>query len=557
MTAGTVSWLRNLRPDTLDATARQWLRLAADVENAAGRTAADIGGVLATTVWQGADADAASGRLDAQEAELRIATQEAAAVAALIARAAQELAAARRDGESLLAEASAAGLQVDDNGTIRPTAPAGDPADAARLAAALAALLDSAAMADRRFAAALRELAPDAIRPGLDRWADAVDDGAAVALLARIDARDIPSAASPDTVRAWWAGLDDGARQRFLVGCPAVLGKLDGLPASVRDRANRLLLHAAEAGLGRELRAAEAALAQAGARNGGGPALVSRIGDLRRRLAGAEALRGHLESAAHRYGPTYLLAFDPDGDYAAGGRGRGRAVIAVGNPDHARHTAVFVPGMGVGIGAAGDELARVADLRAAAQAKTGTPDVAAVAWIGYDTPDRLAQALDPRYAERAAPHLGRFTAGLRAAHGPGAHHLTVIGHSYGSLVVGEAAQTGPGLGADDIVVVGSPGVHATRATQLGTAPGHVWVGRAHGDPVPGLGAMTYASPVTGTTPTDPAFGANRFTTDGAVGHSDYWSKARPDSLANQAAIVAGRYRDVRLVSGTPPPDGKP
>ncbi|NUP33076.1 MAG: hypothetical protein HOU01_15330 [Streptomycetaceae bacterium] len=557
MTAGTLSWLRNLRPDTLDAAARQWLRLTADVENAAGRAAAEVAGVLTTTVWQGADADAAARQFDDQEAELRIATQEAAAVAALIGRAAQELAAAQRNGEALLAEASAAGFQVDDNGTIRPIAAAEDPADATRIAAALITVLDSAAMADRRFAAVLRDLAPEAVRPGLDRWADAVDDGTAVALLARIDARAIPSAASPDAVRAWWTGLDDGARQRFLVGCPAVLGKLDGLPATVRDRANRLLLHASEADLRRELRAAENALARAGARNGGGPALVSRIGDLRRRLAGVETLRGHLESAAHRYGPTYLLAFAPDGDYAAGGRGRGRAVIAVGNPDHARHTAVFVPGMGVGLDAAGDELGRVADLRAAAQAKTGSPDVAAVAWIGYDTPDRLTQALDPRYAERAAPHLDRFTGGLRAAHEPGAGHLTVIGHSYGSLVVGEAAQTGSGLHADDIVVVGSPGVHATRATQLGTGPGHVWVGRAQGDPVPGLGAMTYASPVTGTTPTDPAFGANRFTTDGAAGHSDYWSTARPDSLANQAAIVAGRYGDVRLVSGAPPPDGKP
>jgi hypothetical protein len=291
----------------------------------------------------------------------------------------------------------------------------------------------------------------------------------------------------------------------------------------------------------------------AGSVRGAGAASSARIADLRGRLADLSRLDGCLDFAGgHGAGPAFLLSFAPDGGHAEGGRGQGRAVVALGDPDRAAHTAVFVPGMGVGAGAVRDELARVGDLRAAADAKTPAADVAAVVWIGYDAPDKLDQALDPRYAERAAPALGRFTAGLRAAHSGSPDHLTVVGHSYGSLVVGEAAQTGQGLHADDIIAVGSPGMHASHASQLGTAPGHVWIGSARDDPVPGLGALAYAVPVTGTTPEDPEFGANRFTTDGISGHSGYWSTEHPDSLDNQAAVVAGKYGEVRLVSGTLP-----
>ncbi|MEK8106543.1 alpha/beta hydrolase [Micromonospora sp. M12] len=39
--------------------------------------------------------------------------------------------------------------------------------------------------------------------------------------------------------------------------------------------------------------------------------------------------------------------------------------------------------------------------------------------------------------------------------------MTVVGHSYGSTVLGEAASTGNGLAADDLIAVGSPGCAST------------------------------------------------------------------------------------------------
>jgi hypothetical protein len=50
---------------------------------------------------------------------------------------------------------------------------------------------------------------------------------------------------------------------------------------------------------------------------------------------------------------------------------------------------------------------------------------------------------------------------LRSTHEGHPTHLTAMGHSYGSTVVGEAAKTG-GLPGDDIIVQGSPGMHASE-----------------------------------------------------------------------------------------------
>ena len=57
-----------------------------------------------------------------------------------------------------------------------------------------------------------------------------------------------------------------------------------------------------------------------------------------------------------------------------------------------------------------------------------------------------------------------FQKGVHASHlGPPAH-TTVIGHSYGTLVVGAAASTA--LAADDVVLVASPGIDVDHVQDL-------------------------------------------------------------------------------------------
>ncbi|MDL4814769.1 alpha/beta hydrolase [Actinomadura opuntiae] len=67
-------------------------------------------------------------------------------------------------------------------------------------------------------------------------------------------------------------------------------------------------------------------------------------------------------------------------------------------------------------------------------------------------------------------------------------HLTAVGHSYESTVIGEAArQPGDRLRGDDIMVAGSPGMHVMHAGDLGIGAGHVYAQEARGDQVPAFG----------------------------------------------------------------------
>ncbi|WP_436771978.1 alpha/beta hydrolase [Yinghuangia sp. YIM S09857] len=545
----TLAQLRDAGFNALDAAAREWSALATDLDGAGTRAASGIAAPLLASGWTGADADAGYRTLDRQDNELRLAAQEACGVAPLVETAATELRAAQGVLLALLADVSRYGLTVVDDGRV--TAPSGAEATeqmrAAELTTAISDVLVRAAEADTLVGDAVGRLAPDAVRDGMDRWADAAADGRMVATLASIDAGQIPQG-SPEAVRAWWSGLAEGERQRFMVAYPQILGGLDGLPAVVRDRANRVVLGATEDALRKELAAERAKLeAVTGRTRGSGVRFIVRIDELTARLDAVKDLRSRLDFAPDGPGTavSYLLGFSTQGD--------GKAVVAVGDPDRARNTAVFVPGMGVGFEDVRDQVDRARDLWTAARG-FGGPDTSTITWIGYDTPDSLTHALNPDHAKDAAPHLGAFVDGLRATHDPAAgEHVTVIGHSYGSLVVGEAARTPGRLPADDIVAVGSPGMHANDAAQLGVGREHVWVARAEDDMVPVVGGMAYTAPVVGVTPTDREFGANRFTTEGANGHSEYWSTKHPDSLDNQAAIITGRYDRVRLMWGTPPP----
>ncbi|MFF5405501.1 alpha/beta hydrolase [Streptomyces misionensis] len=224
-----------------------------------------------------------------------------------------------------------------------------------------------------------------------------------------------------------------------------------------------------------------------------------------------------------------LLAFD--------GRGAGLATEVFGDLAHADHIAVLVPGSDTSL----DTYARFHRAAAALHAATG-PRTAVVAWLGYTTPGTVSTTVTTTTrADEAAPRLRALTRQLRSL-APARARLSLICHSYGSVVCGRAAR---GLDADDIVLVGSPGTGADDVSALGTTA-RVWAARGTGDwvaHVPHVRAdLLLATVGFGTDPVSRGFGARVFDA-GAAGHSGYFTPGSA-SLANLARITRGETSEV-------------
>jgi hypothetical protein len=340
--------------------------------------------------------------------------------------------------------------------------------------------------------------------------------------------------AEPAGVALWWAGLPAQTR----AAQPAALvGSLDGVPARARDAANRLALaialHDAERryadegfhGLTHALSMIAGSLLPP-LLSGPASDLIDRaLEPARRRVA---ALRELADDLAHP--GAELIEFD--------GRGDGRAVVASGDLDASRTVAVVVPGMTTEL----EDVPRLIDQSATLAHAAGAGAVV-VAWLGYDAPS-VIQVVHDAKAKTGARDLRRFTAGLRVT-AVARQHLTVIGHSYGTLVAGLAAHDAPM--ADDLVLLASPGVEAASARELDVPAGHVWAARATTDPIqavfwPGklLGKLGLPAPyVFGPDPAASTFGATHFAIGGAHGHSGYFTEGS-QSLDNLGRIVSGR-----------------
>jgi pimeloyl-ACP methyl ester carboxylesterase len=167
--------------------------------------------------------------------------------------------------------------------------------------------------------------------------------------------------------------------------------------------------------------------------------------------------------------------------------------------------------------------------------------------MGYDAPDDLAVA-EPNMARNGAQILAPDVNALAVTHDGSPSHTTVIGHSYGSTTVADAAA-GYGMRADDVVLVGCPGTDlATSAADFHLPPdGHLFVGSASTDFVTNLGREHLNVPGVGLG-TDPAmdgFGSTRFHAEVADWninpineHTSYFQKGS-ESLFSVAAIVSG------------------
>ena len=137
-------------------------------------------------------------------------------------------------------------------------------------------------------------------------------------------------------------------------------------------------------------------------------------------------------------------------------------------------------------------------------------------WLGYGAPANLSRAVHAAPAEAAGGELARFQRSLSQRF-PAAKKV-VTGYSYGSVVSGYAAREG--LEADELVLVGSPGVGVSHSSQLGF-DGSVVAVTNDGDPISFTGG-NYGG-AHGVDPTAPTFGAQPFPTRPKGTHTSYWT----------------------------------
>src|SRR2546430_1244274 len=190
-----------------------------------------------------------------------------------------------------------------------------------------------------------------------------------------------PPARPPDRTpahgAAWGQGRAPPEQQWRVEPQPALIGTLDGFPAATRDLANRDRLYALLA-------------------------------------APAVPHRDALLAIQARLGDGYLLGLSPDG--------RGRAIVAFGDPDTADHVVTCVPGLGGNLDHVTDELTRIGPLAPAARHPAPAQATSVIAWLGYDAPSWLPEAALAGRAQRAEPDLHDFQTGLRLTHQGSASH---------------------------------------------------------------------------------------------------------------------------------------
>jgi hypothetical protein len=256
---------------------------------------------------------------------------------------------------------------------------------------------------------------------------------------------------------------------------------------------------------------------------------------------------------------------------------RGRFVEVRGDLLNATHVAVLVPGMTNHLGTV-DALRSRADrllLELVRQARPGER-VAVVLWLGYRTPmiHEPHHVVGSSLARKGAVQLNDDLRTLVAL--SGGAKVTVVAHSYGTIVAGEAMKRG--IPADAVVVLGSPGMNAATRRELGSPLTDLYASSVGSQPTgvikqarSGSNAVAFAVggvvlpilfPVTralvdaatgrdwassttevgvhGEDPANQRFGAEVFPSSG-WGHDAYFDAAST-GLATTATIALGRGR---------------
>ncbi len=313
---------------------------------------------------------------------------------------------------------------------------------------------------------------------------------------------------SPSQNAAWWKSLTDEQQQFLIHHRPDDIRHLDGLPAAVRDRANRFALEGYVDANGNEqpgaLADAKKAVDDAKAKYQAAlkkstdkelnpalakndyidPEVATAKRELDRALEKYEDLKAIKKETDNNVrmlkdlAPTYLLDFNYDEKYH-----RTTAIVSAGNPDTATHVSTLVPGIGTNVRGDLDYYMEFNDRlrKQTAHAGVNPNNVATISYLGYVAPkkdaEHLYQAAIIGYADRAAPKLARFEEGLRANAKVNNHNFlnTLLAHSYGSTTSGKSMTlVAPGT-VDRFVMCGSPGAGADTIDAYNVPRKHVYV----------------------------------------------------------------------------------
>lgn len=496
--------------------------------------------------WGGVTADAARDAIHKTRVDLDAHAREALAVAQAAQKAAQDIEKVKIELRDLKDDARSEGLDVDPATSTVVKGPGfkGTPAELATkladLQARLNAIIAEANGVDAELAAAIN-----------------LADGTLPIPAAQPTPPPPPESTPPEDVKKWWDSLTPEQQQAELRDNPPYLGNLNGIPVEARDQANQTAMRTdienIEEAAGRHGVSAQDVLAD--------PFRYGCTPDDVMRYTNAVKVQDALEHDSLQTGaPTFLQVYQPTKF-----DGQGRAAIAIGNPDTAANTTVVVPGTSHSVTEGWLSADDATNLYIEAKAADPTRATSVVAWMGYNAPDDLS---DPQVAQTSLAHeggalLAADVNGLNATHGPGSSHMTVMGHSYGSTTVADAAA-GYGMHTNDVILIGSPGTDMAKSAadfHL-AAGGHLFVGAASTDPITQLGGMPQVHvPGTGVTlalGADPAmdgFGSTRFKAEvpgwTINDHSHYFDPGS-ESLFSMADIVSG-HGDALEIDGMTAP----
>ncbi|MET8798036.1 GNAT family N-acetyltransferase [Nocardia sp. NPDC004568] len=345
-----------------------------------------------------------------------------------------------------------------------------------------------------------------------------------------------------------WYGLPHDLQDELIDRRPQIIGRLVGIPAAVRDQANRMALDRDFERLvvDDELRAiAESDELWIGP-DPSLPEPVRNIVDLVRSLRYAERLAADMHPDIDAP-PVHLLGYD----ISVPG---GRAEVGFGDIDTASNVSVHVFGADSTLGTFPERLLWTRNAYEATGRTDAERSTAAVAWLGYGSPRATQRVVTSGAAQQAAPLVTDAMLSLRAgreyltAHrgGTPAPRIYLCGHRYGGTVISEAAVGGQLDGViDALVFLGADGAGTAETAAAYGQNVQVFAGIASAQQIGGPGQ--FADGRLGRDTALEEFGAIRFAAEVSVE-----GRARePRSAFNLAVLQAFGYRKSRFAAEAP------
>lgn len=515
--------LRDADPGVYARQADKWRNITQRTEERGNDVQRHLDGLAD---WTGPASEKAKLELGVLRASLHGMTAELAKIPPVLTTLHETIAGLQRQLVTIVQDAVGRGFRfsaIDEDGTVHPIVLTGQTQRdvrtfAAELTATFRDLIRRANEADTEAADALRKLTAEAagFAPSSD-----FDDTTGTT----IPARGTPA----EDVLKWWNGLSAQQREALLFNHADIIGAVDGIPATVRDRANRSLLPGLTEQTREQIARLDAKIPKTSADQ-------EQLTSLREKLSGLEGISNRLNAPVDaRHPEAFLLKIGTDGT--------GRAIVAVGNPDTADNVSTYVPGTGTRVGQAQADISRADIMESAAYQHDPSSSTAVITWMDYEAPQEIfPDAAGSGYAEKASGDLRNFEHGLRVTHDDsltgGPSHSTLIGHSYGGEVVGITARDGA-VDADALVFVAAPsagvdhpgGLHLT-GVDSGQMDQRVYHTVGDNDPMRYLSQISHEAPdypghpgIPGQEPVPPSppFGGIAFGSDHGTGHSDYWN----------------------------------